>query len=183
MIISLGFLEQTYSWNIGHLFITFSNLVQDRLLNEKGLATFSTKQIYRFLCFQNIMTCLLHPADKYLFKVKSRNTILTCWLWSKSATKTPEQCHAVFIFNFEHIQQINLIFLLLTLDMYLSVGHRIKSTKKLKCTLNNRAVSLKHVATCNIKDIISLVTCESWHGLHYPSTTESNVHMIIVTGY
>ena len=130
MIISLGFLEQTYSWNIGHLFITFSNLVQDRLLNEKGLATFSTKQIYRFLCFQNIMTCLLHPADKYLFKVKSRNTILTCWLWSKSATKTPEQCHAVFIFNFEHIQQINLIFLLLTLDMYLSVGHRTKSTKK-----------------------------------------------------
>ena len=183
MIISLGFLEQTYSWNIGHLFITFSNLVQDRLLNEKGLATFSTKQIYRFLCFQNIMTCLLHPAEKLLSKVKSRNTILTCWLWSKPATKTPEQCHAVFILNFEHIQQINLIFLLLTLDRYLSVGHRIKSTKKLKSKLNNRAVSLKHVATCNIKDIISLVTCESWHGLHYPSTIESNVHMIIVTGY
>ena len=29
---------------------------------------------------------------------------------SKPAAKTPERCHAVFIFNFEHIQQINLIF-------------------------------------------------------------------------
>ena len=66
---------------------------------------------------------------------------------------------------------------MLTLDMYLSVRHRIKTSKKLKCTLNNRAVSLKHVATCNIKDVISLVTCVSRHGL----TIEINVHMIIVT--
>ena len=48
-------------------------------------------------------------------------------------------------FNFKHIQQINLIFLLLTLKMYLSVGHRMKFVKQLKCTLNNKAVSLKHV--------------------------------------
>ena len=50
----------------------------------------------------------------------------------------------VFIFKLEHTH-INLIFLLLTLNMYLSVGHRRKSTKQLKCTLKNRAVSLKHV--------------------------------------
>ena len=134
-------------------------------MNERVLATFSTKQIHRFLRFQNIMTCLSHPADKYLFKVESRNTILTCWLWSKSATRTPEWFHAVSIFNFVIY---NLIFLLLTLDMYLSVWHRIKSAKKRKCTLNNRAVSLKHVATCNIKDVISLVTCVSRHGLNNP---------------
>ena len=78
-------------------------------------------------------------------------------LWSKSTIKTLELCHAVFIFYFEHIQQINLIFLLLTLNMYLSVGHKIKSAKQLKCTSNNRAVSLKHVATC---DMVSL------HGLN-----------------
>ena len=66
-------------------------------------------------------------------------------LCSKSTIKTPERCHAVFIFNIEHIEQINLIFLLLTLNMYLPVGHGIKSTKKLKCTLKNRVVSLKHV--------------------------------------
>ena len=51
----------------------------------------------------------------------------------------------VILYLFEHIQQINLIFLLLTLNMYLSVGYRIKSTKQHKCTINNRAVSLKHV--------------------------------------
>ena len=56
----------------------------------------------------------------------------------KISKKTPERFHGVFRFNFEHIQQINLIFLLLNLDMYLSVGHRIKSTKKIKCTLNNK---------------------------------------------
>ena len=70
------------------------------------------------------MTCLSHPTEKYLFKVKSRNTIFTCRLWSKSTIKAPELCYAVFIFNFEHIQQINLTFLLLTLNMYLSVRHK-----------------------------------------------------------
>ena len=34
--------------------------------------------------------------------------------------------------------------------MYLSVGLKIKTTKKLTCTLNNRAVCLKHVATGNM---------------------------------
>ena len=73
---------------------------------------------------------------------------------AKINNKTPELCHAVFIFNFEHIQHINLIFLLLTLNMYLSVGHKIKPTKQLKCTLNNGTVSLKHVATCNMSKSI-----------------------------
>ena len=59
-----------------------------------------------------------------------------------------------------------------TLNMYLSVGHGIKSIKQLKCTLNNMAVSLKHVH----------VTWVSQHGLINPQTIESNVHMIIVTG-
>ena len=61
-----------------------------------------------------------------------------------STIKTKKRSFAVFVFNFEHMH-INQIFLLLTLNMYLSVGHRIKSTKQLKCTLKNRAVSLKHV--------------------------------------
>ena len=91
-------------------------------------------------------------------------------MWSKSTKKTPERCHAEFVFNFEHMQ-MNLIFLLLTLIMYLSVGHGIKSTKQLKCTLNNMAVSLKHVH----------VTWVSQHGLINPQAIESNMHMIIVT--
>ena len=42
--------------------------------------------------------------------------------------------------------------------MHLSVGHRIKSTKQLKCTLKNRAVSLKHVPVTWVKQ----------HGLNNP---------------
>ena len=130
----------------------------DKSLNEIGLATFITIQISRFLFFQNVMTCLSYTADKCFFKVKSRNTILICCLWSRSTINTPKRCHAVFTFNFEHIQQINQVFLLLTLNMYLSVGHRIKSTKQLKCTLNNGVVSLKHVHETSI----------SHHGLNNP---------------
>ena len=104
-------------------------------------------------------------------KVKSRNTILIHWLWSKSTIKTPERCHVKFIFNFEHIQQINIIFLLLTLYM-LWVGYRKKLTKQLTCALSNRAVSLKHVHVAWV--------CQ--HGLNKPKTIKSNVHMIIVAG-
>ena len=84
-------------------------------------------------------------------------------LWSKSKTKTPERCHAAFIFNFEQFQQINLIFLLLTLKMYLSVQHKIKLTKQLKRTLKNKAVSVKHVH----------VTRVSQHGDHSDWTLNS----------
>ena len=66
-------------------------------------------------------------------------------MWSRSTINTPKRCHAAFTFNFEYIQQINQIFFLLTLSMYLSVRQRIKPTKQLKCTLNNGVVSLKHV--------------------------------------
>ena len=97
------------------------------------------------------MTCLSHPTNKYLFKVKSTKTILICWLWSKSTIKTKEQWHAVFIFKLEQLH-INLIFLLLTLNKYLSVGHRIKSIKQLKCSLKNRTVSLKHVPVARVKE-------------------------------
>ena len=40
--------------------------------------------------------------------------------------------------------------------MYLSGGRRMKFAEQLKCTLNNKAVSLKHVAW------------GSQHGLHDP---------------
>ena len=41
--------------------------------------------------------------------------------------------------------EINIINLLLTLNMYLPVGHGIQSPKQLKCTLKKGAVSLKHI--------------------------------------
>ena len=66
------------------------------------MGLFIKNQRYSFLCFQNIMTCLSHSTAKYLFKLKNRKTILISQL-----------CHAVFIFNFEHIQQITVIFLII----------------------------------------------------------------------
>ena len=68
--------------------------------------------------------------------------------------------------NFEHIQQINLIFLSVNIGHVFVSLAQDKIHKKLKYTLNNTTVSLKHVATCNTKDVISLVTCVSWHGLN-----------------
>ena len=64
---------------------------------------------------------------------------------STSTIKVPELYHAVLIFIFEHMQQINLICLLLTLNMYLSVGHGMKFAKQLKCTFSKKVVPLKHI--------------------------------------
>ena len=104
----------------------------NKLLNEVGLG----------IGFSEHYHLSFTPYWQILFQ--SRKTILMCWLWSKSTIKTKKWSHAIFISKFEHMH-INLIFLLLTLNLHLSVGHRIKSTKQLKCTLKNNALSLKHV--------------------------------------
>ena len=104
-------------------------------MNEIDLANLLQDKYLAFCFFQNVTTCLSYTDDKCFFKVKSRNTILICYLWSRSTI---------------NIQQINQIFLLLTLNMYLSFGHRIKSTKQLKCALSNGVVSLKHVHKTSI---------------------------------
>ena len=111
MIMSLEFLEQISELNIMFIIWIWCNYL---LLNEINLATFIRKQINCSLHFQKIITCLSHPSS-------SAN--LMCWLLSKSTIKTSKQFMVYFFFNFEHSQQINL-FLLLTSNMYLSVGHR-----------------------------------------------------------
>ena len=58
--------------------------------------------------------------------------ILISWLCSKSTTKTAEQCHVLFIFNFEHIQEIKLIFILLTLNICWTQDKIYKTRKPLK---------------------------------------------------
>ena len=77
---------------------------------------------------------------------------LICWVAAKHTT--------VMLYLFLTLNTCRWIwvFLLLTLNIYLSVGHRIKFTKQLKCTLNNMAVSLKHVH----------LTWMSQHGLINP---------------
>ena len=61
-----------------------------------------------------------YPANKYMFKVNNRNTRKRCEICSKLSTKTLEQRQlrrsGVFIFNFEHILHLVLVFLWFTLN-------------------------------------------------------------------
>ena len=61
------------------------------------------------------------PVSIYLLKVKNRNTRARCEIRSKLTIKTPERPQwrrsGVFFANFEHISQLVLVFLLLTLNM------------------------------------------------------------------
>ena len=61
------------------------------------------------------------PTGTFLFKVNNRISRTRCEVYSKSTIKTPvrRQWHrsGVFIFNFEHISHLVLVFLLLTLKM------------------------------------------------------------------
>ena len=59
----------------------------------------------------------------------SRNTRARYEICSKLTVRTPERrewrCLGVFIVNFEHISHLVLVFLLLTLNMWMSAGKRI----------------------------------------------------------
>ena len=62
-----------------------------------------------------------NPTGIFLLKVNNRNTTARCETCSKLTIKTPERRHwrrsGFFIVNFEHISQLFLVFLLLTLNM------------------------------------------------------------------
>ena len=68
-----------------------------------------------------IQNCTPYPASIYLLKVNNRNTRTSCEICSKLTIKTPERRYlrhsGEFIFNFEHISHLVLVFLLLTLNM------------------------------------------------------------------
>ena len=58
-----------------------------------------------------------YPAGNNMFKVNNRNTRTRCEICSKLTTKIPERRQGIFVANFEHISQLTLVFLLLTLNM------------------------------------------------------------------
>ena len=66
------------------------------------------------------------PPGIYLLKVNNINPRTRCEKCLKLTITTPEQLHwprsGVFIVNFEHISHAVLVFLLLTLHMYLPAG-------------------------------------------------------------
>ena len=67
--------------------------------------------------------CNAFPASIYLLKFNIKNTKTRCEICSMLTIKTPERCHwrrsCVFIVNFEYILHLILVFLLLTLNMYI----------------------------------------------------------------
>ena len=66
-------------------------------------------------CFVDFILCLTY---KYMFKVNNK-IICTC-----SSLKKNTACHRSFVFivDFDHSQNINIVFLFLILSKYLSVG-------------------------------------------------------------
>ena len=72
-------------------------------------------------CFMNFILC---PTDKYILKVNNEKIRLICWMSSKFKLNTTWHRSGVFIVDFDQSQYINIEFLLLTLNMYLSVGCR-----------------------------------------------------------
>ena len=68
-----------------------------------------------------------------MFKVNNRNTRTSCEICSKLTIKIPEQRQwrrsGIFIVNFEHISQLALVFLLLTLSRQMPAGYNLFFTE------------------------------------------------------
>ena len=109
----------------------WKDFVQRRYANN---ATFRRKVILLTPWYVNGKKCFffqeMFPAGIYLLKVNNRNTRTRCEICLKLTIKTSERCHycrsGVFIVNLEHISHRILVFLLLTLNMYLSAGLIVK---------------------------------------------------------
>ena len=67
--------------------------------------------------FVNFILC---PTDKYMFKANNKKIWLICCVNSKLKVNTAWHRSGVFIVDFDHNQHINTMFLLLTLNKYLS---------------------------------------------------------------
>ena len=89
------------------------------------------------------------PVRNYMFKLNNRNTRTSCEICSKLTIKTPEQSHwrrsGVFIVNFEHISQLVLVFLLLTLSRWMPAERRVSSAYENRLHLTAIGISLTYV--------------------------------------
>ena len=106
-------------------------MMKNKQIYIKNLALF-TQQYFKvclavfqhyYIIYLQLYICWIcseYPANIYLFKVNNRNTRKMRELCSKLTTKTPKRRQwrrsGVFIFNFEHILNLFLVFLLLTLN-------------------------------------------------------------------
>ena len=97
-----------------------------RFSDGKSEGKFGDDILRLIKCFENVpipspyTIYFLIPAGNFMFKVNNRNTRTRCEIGSKLTIKTPKLRHwgrsGVFIVKFEHISQLALEFLLLTLS-------------------------------------------------------------------
>ena len=86
------------------------------------VTTFFNVDVF-FIVLYNIQE--YYPVDIYMFKVNNRNTRTRCEIYSKLTIKTPQprwRRSGVYIVNFEHISDLVLKFLLLTLSRSMLTG-------------------------------------------------------------
>ena len=63
---------------------------------------------------------ILCQTDKYISTVNNKKIRLICWMCSKLKINTAWHRSGVFVTDFDHNQHVNIVFLLLTLNKYLS---------------------------------------------------------------
>ena len=78
------------------------------------------------IVYCNRLSTVKIPAGIYLLKVNNRNTRTRCEICSKLTIKSPKRRQSdrsgIFNVNFERTSYLLLVFLLLTLNMYLPTG-------------------------------------------------------------
>ena len=65
---------------------------------------------------------ILCPTDEYGSKVNNKKIRLICWMCSKLKINTAWHRSGFFVAYFNHGQHVNIVFVLLTLNKYLSAG-------------------------------------------------------------
>ena len=65
---------------------------------------------------------ILCPTEKYMSKVNNKKIRLICWMCSKLKINAAWLRFGVFVADFNHSQHVDIVFLLLTLNKYLSAG-------------------------------------------------------------
>ena len=124
---NIGFWQSSFVWK----YCAFDS----RTFNKKIVLHFFKKdfpfsetcfKVSALKMFKILSDCHINPVGIYLLKVNDRNTRRTCKICSKLTIKTP----GIFIVNFEHISQLVLVILLLTLNMQLPHGKICRSLKR-----------------------------------------------------
>ena len=88
------------------------------------VATYFNETVLLFnvhlVIFSFFVDSILCQTDKYISKVNNKKIRSICWMCSKLKINTAWHHSGVFVTDFDHNQHVNIVFLLLTLNKYLS---------------------------------------------------------------